>query len=386
MFRGNNGATRVLLILIVACAAFIFGLAVYWFWPYSTVNFSNQVADVIDGLAGQPSFKVTHIPTPAEVKGVYMTSWAAGNDKFRAHLFDLIDRTEVNTVVIDIKDYTGRVSIPLSDPGLIKIGSAEKRIPDAREFIARLHERGVYVIGRVSSFQDSYLVNVHPEWAVKDKQGNVWKDYKGVKWMDPGAKPVWDYLVSIGKEAYDIGFDEINFDYIRYPSDGEMSTIQYEWSADSSRLAVLKSFFLHLREQFAETGIPLSIDLFGLTTTATGDLGIGQNLEDALSYFDYVCPMVYPSHFAKGFIGLAKPAQYPYEVVKFSMDRAATRAVAASSSPDKIRPWLQAFDLGAEYTPAMVRAQIQATEDAGLTGWILWNAGSVYDPEALMKE
>jgi hypothetical protein len=274
----------------------------------------------------------------------------------------------------------------VQDPNLIKIGSAQDRIPDIKEFIAKLHEKNVYVIGRISSFQDSFLINVYPESAVKNKEGQIWKDYKGVKWLDAGSKPVWEYLVAIGREAHSVGFDELNFDYIRYPSDGDMKDIAYPWSGDKPRREVMKSFFAYLREQFATSSIPLSVDLFGLTTSSSGDLGIGQNLNDALMYFDYVSPMVYPSHFAKGFIGFPKPAEKPYEVIKYSMDSAIAKASTTEVSRDKIRPWLQAFDLGAIYTPALVRAQIQATYDSGLTSWMLWNAGSVYDKEALLPK
>ena len=288
--------------------------------------------------------------------------------------------------MIDVKDYTGHISFLVDDPELKKIGSGENRILDIKELLAKLHEKNVYVIGRISSFQDSYLITVHPEWAVKTKAGGVWADYKNVKWLDAGAQPVWDYLVRIGNQAYAYGFDELNFDYIRYPSDGNMDSVSYDWSNGRTRSEVMKSFFLYLREQFAGISVPLSADLFGLTTSASGDLGIGQKLEDALPYFDYIYPMVYPSHFAHGFNGFAKPAEHPYEIIKYSMDHAVTRALAASSTASKIRPWLQAFDLGATYTPAMVRAQMQATYDSGLTGWLLWNAGSVYKKEALVPK
>jgi hypothetical protein len=346
-------------------------------------NYENLSSAAINSV---PEIVVTHIETPSSLKAVYMSSWAAGNQKFRDHLFDLVDNTEANAVIIDIKDYTGRISFMVQDPKLIKIGSAQDRIPDIKEFIAKLHEKNVYVIGRISSFQDSFLINVYPESAVKNKEGQIWKDYKGVKWLDAGAKPVWEYLVAIGKEAHSVGFDELNFDYIRYPSDGDMKDIAYPWSGDKPRREVMKSFFAYLREQFATSSIPLSVDLFGLTTSSSGDLGIGQNLNDALMYFDYVSPMVYPSHFAKGFIGFPKPAEKPYEVIKYSMDSAIAKASTTEVSRDKIRPWLQAFDLGAIYTPALVRAQIQATYDSGLTSWMLWNAGSVYDKEALLPK
>ncbi len=346
-------------------------------------NISRLIGAVTEAV---PEFKVTHVDTPDPLKAVYLTSWAAGNQKFRKMLFDLIDTTEINAVVIDIKDYTGKISFRVEDPELIAIGSAENRIPDIKKFIAELHDKNVYVIGRISSFQDSYLINIYPDSAVKDIDGNIWQDYKGVKWLDAGSENVWKYLVAIGKESYAAGFDELNFDYIRYPSDGDMKNISYPWSGDRPRREVMKEFYSFLHEQFSETGIPISIDLFGLTTSAEGDLGIGQSLTDALMYFDYVAPMVYPSHFGKGFIGIPKPAEKPYEVIKYSMDQAILKASTTMANPNKIRPWLQAFDLGAVYTPAMVRAQIQATYDAGLTSWMLWNAGSVYKKDVLVPK
>ncbi len=346
----------------------------------NSLRFAGAVKDAI------PEIVVTHVATPEPLKAVYMTSWAAGNARFRKELFDLVDNTEINAVVIDIKDYTGKISFPVEDPLLVEIGSAEKRIPDVKKFISELHERNVYVIGRISSFQDSYLIDIYPDSAVKNKSGGIWKDFKGVKWLDAGSEKVWEYLVAIGRESYALGFDELNFDYIRYPSDGNMQDIVYPWSGDRPRREVMKSFFAYLRQQFATSSIPISVDLFGLTTSAEGDLGIGQSLTDALMYFDYVAPMVYPSHFGKGFIGIPKPAEKPYEVIKYSMDQAILKASTTMANPNKIRPWLQAFDLGAVYTPAMVRAQMQATYDAGLTSWMLWNAGSVYKKDALLPK
>jgi hypothetical protein len=385
----NNFNRNTIILLIICCLIIVIGFLFLLLKPIKKIHYPDLSAIIPDRLAGvviesQPEFVVTHIDTPDPLKAVYFTSWAAGNNKFRKHLFDLIDNTEINAVVIDVKDYTGRISFPVNDPELIKIGSADNRISDIKEFIGKLHEKGVYVIGRISSFQDSYLINTYPESAVKNKEGKIWQDYKGVKWLDPGSEQVWKYLVAIGRESYAVGFDELNFDYIRFPSDGNMQEIVYPWSHDKTRREVMTSFYSYLNEQFATSSIPLSIDLFGLTTSAEGDLGIGQNLTDALAYFDYVAPMVYPSHFGKGFIGFSKPAEKPYEVIKYSMDQAIMRASMASTSPNKIRPWLQAFDLGAIYTPALVRAQIQATYDAGLTSWMLWNAGSVYKKDALM--
>ncbi|MDP3962537.1 MAG: putative glycoside hydrolase [bacterium] len=331
-----------------------------------------------------PPFAVTHIETPDPLKALYMTSYVGGHEKLRTALVDLIDRTELNAVVLDIKDYTGRISFKVEDEKLIEIGSVENRIPDIKEFIAFLHSKDIYVIGRISVFQDSFFVKRHPEYAVKTKSGAVWKDRKGISWLDIGAKPVWDYITMIGNEAYSVGFDELNFDYIRFPSDGDMNDISYPYSQGKVKSQVLKEFYAHLDKTFRSKDIPISIDLFGMTTSNTDDLGIGQVLEDALAHFDYVSPMVYPSHYPPNFNGWKNPSAMPYEVIFYAMKKGHDRAVTASTTPLKLRPWLQDFSIGGtSYTPAMVRAQIQATYDVGLTSWMMWNASNRYTEEAL---
>jgi len=380
------GATRITAIFFGACFIIISLFVVYWSLPVGTVKYTEALEIPIATTTVEQ--QVIHITTPDPLKAVYMSSWAAGNTKFRKELFDLVDTTEINAVVIDVKDYSGHISFPVDDPKLVKIGSVENRIPDIKDLIKKLHEKNVYVIARVSSFQDSFLINVHPDWAVKTGAGKVWQDYKGVKWLDAGAQPVWDYLVAIGKQSYAYGFDEINFDYIRYPSDGNLKDIVYSWGNGRTRREVMHDFYLYLREQLTTTSgtIPISADLFGLTTSSNDDLGIGQVLVDALPYFDYVSPMVYPSHFSKGYLGFSKPAEHPYDVISFAMSTAVKRTIAASSTPAKLRPWLQAFDLGAVYTPAMVRSQIKATNDVGLSSWMLWDAACTYDKRALLPK
>jgi hypothetical protein len=226
-------------------------------------------------------------------------------------------------------------------------------------------------------------------------------------------------MVALGREAYLAGFDELNFDYVRFPSDGDMNDISYPFSEGETKTEVIKKFFSYLYRNLKDPSLyladhvqnvliggvdgeddnvpALSVDLFGMTTTNMDDLNIGQVLEYALPYFDYVSPMVYPSHYPPGFNGYARPALLPYEVVKFSMDSAVERIIgfqgAASTtpavlegriSPRQLRPWLQDFDLGAVYTAEMVRAQIQAVYDAGLTSWMLWDPTNQYTLEALL--
>lgn len=366
------------------------------------------------------------LAAPAEdIRAIYLTGWSAGSGKKMNEVVDLIKRTELNGVVIDIKDYSGYLSYKTDIPEAEASGAhGEIRIAKPNTLIKKLHDENIYVIGRISVFQDTILAKAHPEWALKDKiTGNLWEDQKGLAWMDPAAEPVWNYVESIAKDALARGFDEVNFDYIRFASDGLLGNIEYPFwqktrtGADLTRTnaetkqEVIRNFFRHLREQLG--GARMSADLFGLATVNKDDLGIGQAIEDAYKYFDYVSPMVYPSHYAGGFIGYKKPATAPYEVIKYSMDKAAERLVnyydnndnygnngssstvvsRGVSSGAKLRPWLQDFDLGADYTSEMVRKEILAVYDSlknGTTtgayaGWLLWDPRNVYTEGALEK-
>ncbi len=346
--------------------------------------------------------EVIHIKTPAQVHAIYMTSCAASSLTFRQKLVEIASTTEINSIVIDVKDYTGTISFD-SENSLLKGNEGLGcKVPDLKDLVKQLHEKGIYVIARISSFQDSYLVKIHPELAVKKaSDGSVWQDFKGVKWLDAGSKDVWDYLVAIGRESYALGFDELNFDYIRFPSDGNMKDIYFPYSNKLVKHEVMRSFFKYLRQNLNDLKVPLSADMFGMVTTTNFDLNIGQMLEDALPYFDYISPMVYPSHYPATWNGFANPADHPYEVIKLSMEGAILKvanlqsATTTSTSTDdiqvkistkQIRPWLQDFNLGATYTADMVRAQIQATYDVGLDSWMLWNASNRYTKSALLPK
>ncbi len=342
----------------------------------------------------EEKFVATHVKTPEAVKAIYMTSWVAGTPSFREKLVKIADETEINSIIIDIKDYTGRISFEVDDESLQEVGAVENRIPDIKEFIERLHSKGIYVMGRISVFQDPYYVSKFPEFAVKrESDGGIWEDYKGISWLDAGAKEVWDYTVAIAKESYNVGFDELNFDYIRFPSDGDMNDIKYPFSEekvladpDFGKAEVVRSFFKYLNEELSDIDATLSADLFGMVTTNPDDLNIGQVLEYAEPYFDYIAPMTYPSHYPPGFNGYPNPNKEVYGVIKYSMDEAVRRMNEASTTPNKIRPWLQDFDYGGNYDIAEVRAQIQAVYDSGLTSWMLWDPSNRYTVDALLKE
>lgn len=346
--------------------------------------------------------EVEHVPLPEAVKAIYMSQCAATSDTFRTRILKIIDETEVNAVIVDLKDYSGAVAFP-SKTALP--GGKGCRVSDFRELIKMFHERDIYVIGRLTVFQDPLYTSVHPELAVQSKKGGVWKDHKGLAFVDVGATPFHSYIVTLAREAHALGVDEINFDYIRYPSDGNMLDTKYDHTT-APHPEMLEKFFAYLATEMRKdhTGhVPiLSADLFGMVTTNYDDLNIGQVLERALPYFDFIAPMVYPSHYPTGFMGFKDVNAHGYDIVHHSMKVAAERTESTTSpipslayerigtstpavykkpayERTKLRPWLQDFDYPVEYTPEMVQAQIKATYDAGLTSWMFWDPANRYD-------
>ena len=350
-----------------------------------TEKVSNIVPNVSTTLVEIP---VTHIQTPEHVRSIYLSSWTAGAKKYFDPLVKLVDDTELNAMVIDVKDSTGRIGFNVSDPELQKYGSSEKRIPDVRALTTLLHQKNIYIIGRVAVFQDPFMTKLKPEWSITRKSdGKVWKDRKGLSFLDPANIEVRKYIVAVALEAYKQGFDEINFDYIRYPSDGNMKDINYRLEAGKTRADNIEEFFKYLSfEVKKDQNIPISGDLFGLTTQTNDDMGIGQVWEKALPYFDYLAPMVYPSHYPPGQNGYKNPSLYPYEIVNTAMIGAVDKTKKVNQNIAKIRPWLQDFDLGAVYTKDMVKAQMKAVYDNGLNSWMLWDPTNKYTPTALELE
>lgn len=395
MSKATVSKTKPAIRLAILMAAFVALIGgVVWFVPsfgsssvYLNQKISQTSSTVSANASSTPTVpSVTHLATPKTVRAIYMTACAASSQTFRQHFFNLLKTTNINAVVINIKDETGKVSIKTDNPNFIEpYETSGCPVSDMEELVRAFHAQNIYVIARIAVFQDPYLVKKHPEWAVKRaSDGAVWKDRKGISWLEVKATPVWDYVAALAKESYNIGFDEINLDYIRFPSDGDMTNIAYSYyqSVQETKAEAVKDFFAGMHERLKNLGAPISVDLFGMTCTNTDDLGIGQVLENALPYFDYVAPMVYPSHYPTGWNGYQKPATVPYQVIKFNLDAAVQRARAASSSPEKIRPWLQDFDLGADYTAEMIRSEIQAVHDAGLSSYFIWDPKNQYTQAA----
>lgn len=371
---------------------------------------------------------VTHVPLPVPTKTIYMTSCVVGTHDFRQRLVDLIDQTEINSVIIDIKDFSGTISFaPEHDSWDGAWENARCGAYDMKEFIAAMHQKGVFVIGRITVFQDPYYSKLHPELAVKKADGvTVWKDHKGLSFIDVGSKPYWDHIIELSIDAYNVGFDELNYDYVRYPSDGNMTDISFpnSYASDQGKdkQANLEAFFKYLNEKLDDESLfskykhvntgrekttPwTSADLFGMTTTNYDDLSIGQILERAAPYFDFIAPMVYPSHYPNGAFGYGNPNNYPYEIVHYAMKRGRERMESKTTSVEgflherigtstpavyskpvydgsHLRTWIQDFDYGGDYDAADVRAQIQASVDAGVDSWMIWAPSNIYTKTAL---
>ncbi|MFW0871080.1 MAG: putative glycoside hydrolase [Patescibacteria group bacterium] len=340
-----------------------------------------------------------YLDTPESVRGVYLTSYAVGDANIRSRILKLISETEINTVVIDIKESDGIVATELGDYDHIPF--QKEMMPGIDTLLEKLYNQRVYTIARIVLFKDQKWAEAFPEDAVKRKDDptRVWKDYRGKTYIDPGSDAYRAYLIALSLRIHQMGFDEIQVDYIRFPSDGDTANTYYPYSqnaldtlgAMNGRVAVLEEFMRDYTEALRAVypDIVLSADTFGMTTSLNNDLSIGQMQKSFMEYFDFVSPMVYPSHYPKFFIALeGHPDNHPYEVVYKAMNDGVLKAQRAGQDPNKLRPWLQDFTCTwctgyFPYGAEEVRAQIKATYDAGLDSWLLWNAGSRYTRGAL---
>lgn len=368
---------------------------------------NNNTVSVVAAPAPQISPVPTPLPPPqklanppAIIKSVYMTGYSAGSKSYLNYLDQLFRNTQINAVVVDVKGSSGYVSYDSQAENVLKYNLSDREIPDIDALVRFFHDRNIYVIGRIAVFEDPVFAKARPDLAVYSKSATVdlshpvlWKDNNRIAWVDPASKDVWDYDVSLAKDALYNGFDEINFDYVRFPTDGNAGNMGFPiYDGKTPKADVITNFFQYARANLSDAKI--SVDLFGLTTVDTDDMGIGQIIENALQNFDYVCPMVYPSHYANGFIGFANPADHPYEVVKYSMDHALAKinnlfaSGPAIITLGKLRPWLQDFNMGAFYTAPMVSNEIQAIQDSLATnysGFMLWNPNNIYTQGAVLK-
>lgn len=326
-------------------------------------------------------------PPRVTVRGIYLTAPSAGDPVKFGELLALVERTALNAMVIDIKGDEGQITFPVAHPLSLSVGAVQPDIKDMVTLMTLLREKQVYTIARIVTFKDAMVPPRRHDLAVAHQSGGIWRDFNGVPWLNPYNPKAWEYIVEIAKAAAVAGFDEIQFDYVRFPTDGNLSAIRYPGKDNRSRARVIADFLAYARKELRPYRVWISADVFGLVTSTADDMGIGQRLEEISDAVDYLSPMVYPSHYEKGNLGVPNPNAMPYETVYRSMLDAQERWDKAGQTGKVImRPWLQDFSWGYPYGPREVRTQIQATYDAGFSEWMLWNAANVYTEAALEEQ
>lgn len=311
------------------------------------------------------------------VFGLYCSGFAAGSESLFSSIVDIIDRTYLNAVVIDVKGDSGRISYKSEVPLAKRYGAGQARIKNMPGLMKTLRDKKIIPIARIVAFKDQWMAEKNQAWAVRDIDGGPWKDRKGASWIDPYNRRYWDYLIEIAEEAVRHGFVEIQFDYVRFTSDGDTARCVYPARTKTSKQDLIAQFLKYASDRLRPLGVKVSADIFGLATSTPGDMGIGQNLEKIAANTDIVCPMVYPSHYGPGNLGISDPDRNPYRTVLKGVSDGVERLTAAGLKTT-MRPWLQAFSIKNKYGKTQIADQVRATLDAGGREWLFWNAGCVY--------
>jgi hypothetical protein len=330
------------------------------------------------------------VPRPDSVRALYVNGWAAGSRSRMRELIRIADETEINAFIVDIKESDTFLVHDSTGIALAKEIGADQR-PGSKwlpQLMDTLKAHRIYPIARIVVFKDRGLAEKRPDLAIRHVGGGIWKDKHGKPWVNPYHRTVWDYNVDVAREALEMGFQEVQWDYVRFPDvlEHQRRAMAFPGQNGVSREDNIAAFIRYSKEKLAEYRAPVTADVFGLITHLEGDAGIGQNWEKVIQAADVVLPMVYPSHYYTGFYGFPRPNAHPYEVIRISMQDGVERARFLEQEGRKtaeIMPWLEAQTADwvkptVEYGPAELRQQIQATYDAGLKSWALWNPRSQF--------
>ena len=323
---------------------------------------------------------------PFTPKALYLSFYGVGERVLREPALNLIQDTELNALVIDVKGDRGWIPYKSSVPLAAEVGAQRIiTVRDIEGLMKSFKEKGVYTIARIVVFKDNPLASARPEWAVRRNGGEIWRDRENLAWVDPFRKEVWDYNIQIAMEAAQLGFDEIQFDYVRFP---DASSPQFSRpSTEENRVQAISGFLQEARNRLQPYNVFLAADIFGYVCWNLNDTNIGQKLEALVPPVDYLSPMLYPSGFQYGIPGYRNPVANPREIVYLSLKRAQERT---NLPPNRFRPWLQAFrDYAFDrrcFNRKEIKSQIQASEEFGSLGWMLWNPQNNYSSEALKKE
>jgi hypothetical protein len=324
---------------------------------------------------------------PQIVKAAYLTYFGVGDRGIRGRVLDLAQRTELNAVVIDVKGDRGWILYRTEIEQALAVGAqGPATLRDFDALMADLKARGVYTIARIVTFKDNILAAARPDLAIIDtRTGKPWMDNEKLAWVDPFREEVWDYNIAIAKEAVRRGFDEVQFDYVRFPTDGRLGAAQYSKpNTKDTRLPAIAGFLERARRELGPLGAFVAADVFGYTAFNENDTDIGQRVEELAPNLDFLSPMVYPSGYHKGIPGYRNPVENPYQVVFESVRLTRKRS---SHTQVRVRPWIQdfrdyAFDRRI-FGVAEIRAQIKGADDAGAAGFMLWNPRNDYTAAAL---
>ena len=330
---------------------------------------------------------------PVKVKGIYVSGPAAGIAKMD-DLIDLVDQTELNAMVIDIKNDEGKVTYKMQSEQVLEIDAGVRYIPDIEELVVKCKEKDIYLIARIVAFRDPYLAEQKPEWALHTKSGEIFRDKNGMAWVNPYCHEVWDYLVEIASESAQAGFDEVQFDYIRFSTDIGEGEVDYGPEAENvDKIQIITEFTEYLYEKLVPQGVYVAADVFGTVIDNKADQAIvGQDYVQMATHLDYICPMVYPSHYYRGSYEIKVPDAEPYRTINAA---ALASVEVLSTVPEEnrahVRLWLQSFTASwvsghISYGPEQIRAQIKGAYDAGYDEWILWNAAANYQFDAFLTE
>jgi hypothetical protein len=350
-----------------------------------TSTSAGAVSATPDTVTPAPAHLAGRIDVDKEfpvVRALYVNRFAAQSTKKMKRLIAIADSTEINALVIDLKDEFGLNYHP-SNPEFAKNAGNAGVIRNLPALLDTLRAHKILPIARLVVFKDSVTARVHPEWTIRRKDGSIWRDKKGLAWVNPYHHELWDYNIGVAEELAKMGFGEIQFDYIRFPE--PYPSLPPQVFPDSKGVAkpeVLASYLKEATSRLDKLGTRSTADIFGLVTTVGGPLEVGQWWEKISPNVDVVLPMVYPSHYPHGDLGLKIPNAEPYKVINISLTRARQRDQKLGiTKPEHVRPWLQAFTLGKPpYGPAEIEAQKKGAYDAGYDGWVLWSPGSKYEP------
>ena len=337
---------------------------------------------------------------PLTIKGIYVSGNRAGSDQID-ELIELCNRTEVNAMVIDVKSDHGHLTFSVDNNTIKQVGAIPQSvaIKDINSLITKLQENNIYPIGRIVTFKDNIIKESHPEYMVTKKNGKFYQSNEPgnqkATWLNPYNKDVWEYILSIAKEAAVVGFKEIQFDYIRFHEGMYPDEIDFgPEAAGTSKTQIISEFTKYIVEELHKEGVAVSADVFGAIITSKFDADtVGQDYVEMSRYLDFICPMVYPSHYADGSFGVENPDLDPYQVLLGSMLASQEQLSIIGEQEHKaiVRPWLQDFTAAwmrnyQEYGPEQIREQIDGVYDADLEEWLLWNASNRYTEGGLLAK